>query len=152
MKLSEICIERPVFTTVLSLVIVLVGSLALLRLPNRELPDVDPPVVMVTTIFQGASAEVVETSVTEPLEGAINGIEGVRHVTSTSRPEESPSFYFETGCVEIACSFASSRRGLSGRKSMPGEIRGKALAETVASPQRQSLSRPSSTRSIASTN
>ncbi len=89
MRLSEICIERPVLTTVLSLVIVLVGALALLRLPNRELPDVDPPVVMVTTIFQGASAEVVETSVTEPLEGAINGIEGVRHVTSASREEVS---------------------------------------------------------------
>ena len=72
MRLSEICIERPVFTTVLSLVIVLVGALALLRLPNRELPDVDPPVVMVTTIFQGASAEVVERHEAPEAPGAAN--------------------------------------------------------------------------------
>lgn len=89
MRFSEVCIERPVFTTVLSLVILLVGSIGLSRLSNRELPDIDPPIVTVTTIFAGASAEVVETSVTQPLEDAVNGIEGVRHVTSSSREEVS---------------------------------------------------------------
>ena len=76
-------------TTVMSLAILLVGALGLSRLPNRELPDIDPPIVTVTTIFPGASAEVVETSVTELLEDAVNGIEGVKHVTSTSREEVS---------------------------------------------------------------
>ena len=73
----------------MSLAILLVGALGLSRLPNRELPDIDPPIVTVTTIFPGASAEVVETSVTELLEDAVNGIEGVKHVTSTSREEVS---------------------------------------------------------------
>ena len=68
MKFSEICIERPVLSTVMSLVIVLFGIVALTRLANRELPDIDPPVVSVTTIYPGAAPEVVETSVTEPLD------------------------------------------------------------------------------------
>lgn len=89
MRLSLVCIERPVLTTVMSLVILLVGSIGLSRLSNRELPDIDPPIVTITTIFTGASAEVVETSVTQPLEDAVNGIEGVRHVTSASREEVS---------------------------------------------------------------
>lgn len=89
MRLSEICIERPVLTTVLSLGIVLFGVLGMLRLPNRELPDIDPPFVTLTTVYPGASAEVVETSVTEPLEDAVNGIAGVKHVTSISREEVS---------------------------------------------------------------
>ena len=89
MKFSETCIDRPVFTTVMSLVIVLVGLLGLVRLSNRELPDIDPPKVSVTTVFTGASAEVVETSVTKPIEDAVNGIDGVKHVTSTSREQVS---------------------------------------------------------------
>ncbi|MDJ0868597.1 MAG: efflux RND transporter permease subunit [Myxococcota bacterium] len=89
MKLSEVCVERPVFATVLSLVIVLFGLISLLRLPNRELPNVDPPVVSVTTVYPGAAPEVVETSVTEPLEDQIIGIEGIRHMTSLSREQVS---------------------------------------------------------------
>jgi multidrug efflux pump len=84
-RLSEICIERPVLASVMSLVILLFGAIALERLPNRELPDVDPPVVSVTTIFPGAAPEVVETSVTQVLEDEIIGIEGIKHVTSLSR-------------------------------------------------------------------
>ncbi|GIW41104.1 MAG: acriflavin resistance protein [Candidatus Binatia bacterium] len=89
MKLSEICIRRPVLSTVLSLLVCLVGFLGLVRLPNRELPDVDPPVVSVTTVYPGAAPEVVETSVTQPLEDQLVAIEGVRHVTSTSREQVS---------------------------------------------------------------
>ena len=89
MRLSEICIERPVFATVLSLLITLLGLIALFRLPNRELPDVDPPIVSVTTVFQGAAPDVVETSITEPLEDEIMGIEGIKHVTSLSREQVS---------------------------------------------------------------
>nr|NIR40474.1 efflux RND transporter permease subunit [Actinomycetota bacterium]NIT98096.1 efflux RND transporter permease subunit [Actinomycetota bacterium]NIV58263.1 hypothetical protein [Actinomycetota bacterium]NIV89803.1 hypothetical protein [Actinomycetota bacterium]NIX53074.1 hypothetical protein [Actinomycetota bacterium] len=89
MKLSEICIERPVFATVLSLLIVLFGVIGITRLPNRELPDVDPPVVSVTTIYPGAAPEVVETSVTEPLEDQLIGIEGIKHLTSVSREQVS---------------------------------------------------------------
>ena len=89
MRLSQICIERPVLTSVMSLVILLFGAIALGRLPNRELPDVDPPVVSVTTIYPGAAPEVVETSVTQVLEDEIIAIEGIKHVTSLSREQVS---------------------------------------------------------------
>jgi multidrug efflux pump len=89
MRISEICIERPVLASVLSLLILLLGVIALLRLPNRELPDVDAPVVSVTTIYPGAAPEVVEASVTEPLEDELIGIEGIKHLTSNSREQVS---------------------------------------------------------------
>jgi len=89
MRLSQTCIERPVLASVLSLVIVLFGWIGARQLQNRELPDVDPPVVSVTTVFPGAAPEVVETSVTQPLEDLLVGIEGVKHITSTSREQVS---------------------------------------------------------------
>jgi hydrophobe/amphiphile efflux-1 (HAE1) family protein len=89
MKLSEVCIERPVLATVMSLLILLFGAIALTRLPNRELPNVDPPVVSVATVYPGAAPEVIETSVTQPLEDEIIGIAGIRHVTSVSREQVS---------------------------------------------------------------
>ena len=61
MRLSHLCIERPVLATVLSIVIILFGIIAMTRLPNRLYPDVDPPVVSVTTVLPGAAPEVVET-------------------------------------------------------------------------------------------
>jgi multidrug efflux pump len=88
-RLSQVSIERPVLATVMSLVIVLFGAIGLSRLPNAELPDVDAPIVSVTTVYPGAAPEVVETSVTQPLEDQLIGIEGVRHVTSTSREQVS---------------------------------------------------------------
>jgi len=89
MKISGHSIERPVLATVMSLVIVLTGVIALPRLANRELPDVDPPVVSVATIYTGAAPEVVETSVTQPLEDELIGIDGIRHITSVSREQVS---------------------------------------------------------------
>jgi multidrug efflux pump len=89
MKLSQLCIERPVLATVLSLIIVLFGAIALGRLPNREFPDVEPPVVSVTTVLPGAAPEVIETSVTQPLEDQLIAIEGVKHLTSLSREQVS---------------------------------------------------------------
>lgn len=89
MKISEVCINRPVLASVMSLVIALFGFISLTRLQNRELPAIDPPIVTVTTIFSGAAPEVVETSVTDPLEDQVNGIEGVKHVTSISREQVS---------------------------------------------------------------
>jgi len=88
-RLSRVCIERPVLSWVMSIIVLLFGGIALLRLPNRELPDIDPPIVTVTTVYPGAAPEVVETSVTQPIEEAVNGIEGVRHVTSDSREQVS---------------------------------------------------------------
>ncbi|HEU4428168.1 MAG TPA: efflux RND transporter permease subunit, partial [Myxococcota bacterium] len=84
MKISEISIERPVFATVLSLLIIVAGGAAFFSLPVRELPDVDTPVVSITTIYVGASPETVEASITEPLEEVLNGIDGIRNIDSLS--------------------------------------------------------------------
>ncbi len=89
MKLSDTAIRRPVLATVISLLIVLFGAISIFRLSVRQYPDVDPPVVSVTTIYPGANPYVVETEVTEPLEEEINGIEGIRTLVSQSREQVS---------------------------------------------------------------
>ena len=89
MKLSEVCIKRPVFATVLSLLIVLIGAISYSRLTVREYPQIDEPVVSVTTVYKGASAEVIESQVTKPLEDSLSGIEGVQIMSSASRAERS---------------------------------------------------------------
>ncbi len=89
MILSEVCIKRPVFATVLSLIIVLVGLISYERLSVREYPAIDEPVVSVVTVYKGASPEVVESQVTKPLEDQLAGIEGVDVMTSRSRSERS---------------------------------------------------------------
>ncbi|MEX0808426.1 MAG: efflux RND transporter permease subunit [Dongiaceae bacterium] len=89
MWFSELCIRRPVFATVLSLIVMLVGIVSYDRLSVREYPNIDEPVVSVRTDYPGASAEIVETQVTNPLEDSISGIEGIDIIESSSRAEES---------------------------------------------------------------
>ncbi len=89
MVISEICIKRPVFATVLSLIVLLIGAVSYTRLSVREYPRIDTPVVTVTTTYAGASAEVIETQVTKPLEDSIAGIDAVDVITSISRAEQS---------------------------------------------------------------
>ncbi len=89
MVLSDICIRRPVFATVLTLIIVLVGLISYDRLTVREYPAIDEPMVSVITDYKGASPEVVESQVTKPLEDQLAGIEGVDVMTSRSRSERS---------------------------------------------------------------
>lgn len=89
MKLSETSIRRPVFATVMSLLLVLIGAVAFKGLQVREYPRIDEPVVNVTTRLTGASSEVIESQVTKPLEDSISGIEGIDIITSVSRAEQS---------------------------------------------------------------
>jgi multidrug efflux pump len=89
MQLPEISIRRPVFATVLSLLIVLVGVVSFTRLNVREYPKIDNPVVTVETKYTGASSAVVESQVTKVLEDSLSGIEGVDVITSISRQEQS---------------------------------------------------------------
>ncbi len=89
MQLPELCIQRPVFATVLSLMIVLIGVISFQRLTVREYPKIDTPVVSVRTVYKGASPQVMESQITQPLEDSISGIEGVRSVKSVSREEVS---------------------------------------------------------------
>jgi len=89
MSLSETSIRRPVLATVMSLVIVLFGIIGFYYLGVREYPAVDPPVVTVQTSYPGANPEVIAAQITEPLEQVINGIAGIRTITSESRDERS---------------------------------------------------------------
>ena len=89
MKLSEVSIRRPVFATVLSLMLVLLGAVSFTKLATREYPRIDEPVVNVSTRLIGASSEVIESQVTKPLEDSIAGIDGVEILTSISRAEQS---------------------------------------------------------------
>ena len=88
MQLAETSIRRPVFATVLSLLIVLVGAVSFNRLTVREYPKIDEPVVTVSVRYAGASAEVIESQVTKPLEDSIAGIDGVDVITSISRADQ----------------------------------------------------------------
>ncbi len=89
MVVSEFCIRRPVFATVINLAVLLVGLIAYQRLTVREYPNIDEPVVNVRTDYRGASAEIIESQVTKPLEEVLSGIEGIELLTSISRAEES---------------------------------------------------------------
>ncbi|WP_423129846.1 efflux RND transporter permease subunit [Gaoshiqia sp. Z1-71] len=84
MSLSSVSIKRPVLATVLSLVILLFGIIGMTYLGVREFPSVDPPIISVDTSYPGANSDVIETQITEPLEQSINGIPGIRTLTSRS--------------------------------------------------------------------
>ncbi|MEX0988538.1 MAG: efflux RND transporter permease subunit [Bacteroidales bacterium] len=84
MSLASVSIQRPVLATVFSLVILLFGAIGLTRLGVREFPSVDPPLISVSTSYPGANSDVIETQITEPLEQSINGIPGIRTLTSSS--------------------------------------------------------------------
>lgn len=89
MRISEICIQRPVFATVLSLVLTFLGVVCFERLSVREYPKIDEPVVTVETRFLGASADIIESQVTKVIEDSVAGIEGIDVLTSFSRAEVS---------------------------------------------------------------
>ncbi|MFL6695210.1 MAG: efflux RND transporter permease subunit [Ramlibacter sp.] len=89
MQLPEISVRRPVFATVLSLLVLLVGAVSFTRLSVREYPKIDEPIVTVSVRYAGASSEVIESQVTKPLEDSIAGIDAVDVITSISRPEQS---------------------------------------------------------------
>jgi multidrug efflux pump len=84
MSLSSVSITRPVLSTVMAIVILLFGVVGLTFLGVREFPSVDPPIISVDTNYPGANSDVIETQITEPLEQSINGIQGIRSLTSIS--------------------------------------------------------------------
>src|SRR6188768_4468692 len=89
MLISDLSVRRPVFATVISLLLFILGLGAITRLSLREFPDVDRPVVNVETRYRGASSDVVESRITQPIENEISGIEGVERLNSSSRDERS---------------------------------------------------------------
>ncbi len=85
MSLSSLSIRRPVLATVMSFVILLLGFIAFTFLGVREYPAVDPPIITVSTTYTGANAEIIESQITEPLEEEINGVAGIKTMSSVSR-------------------------------------------------------------------
>jgi multidrug efflux pump len=84
MKLSDISITRPVFASVMSLLLVAFGIISFMQMPLREYPDIDPPILTIDTKYPGAAATVVETRVTQPIEDRIAGVEGINFINSSS--------------------------------------------------------------------
>lgn len=84
MSLSSVSIQRPVLSIVMSVVIVLFGLIGLQFLGIREYPSVEPPIITVSCSYTGANSDIIESQITEPIEGAVNGIAGIRSITSTS--------------------------------------------------------------------
>ncbi|MDO8422177.1 MAG: efflux RND transporter permease subunit [Parvibaculum sp.] len=136
MHISELFIRRPVFATVVALILVLVGAVSYERLTVREYPTIDEPVVTITTNYRGASASVIEREVTQPLEESIAGIEGIEVLSSASRPEQSQvtaRFTLETD-PNVAASDIRDRVGRV-RGLLPDEIDEPIIAKVEADAQ-----------------
>ena len=129
MILSDISVRRPVFATVLSLVLVLAGLVAFLNLPVRDLPAVEPPVVSIDVGYPGANAQVVENRITQLIEDRISGIEGIDNIVSRSRDGRSDiTIEFKPGRdIDAAANDVRDRvqgvLGLLPREADPPEIR-----------------------------
>ena len=136
MSLPELCIRRPVFATVLSLILVLVGLMAYSRLTIREYPNIDEPQVSVSTGYSGASAEIIESQVTQVLEGSLAGIEGIDTIESSSRAESSRiTIRFRAGIsVDTAASDVRDRVSRV-RRSLPDDISEPTIAKVEADAQ-----------------
>ncbi|HOI28746.1 MAG TPA: efflux RND transporter permease subunit [Melioribacteraceae bacterium] len=123
MSLSSISIRRPVLATVMSIVIVLFGIIGYTYLGVREYPSIDPPIISVSTSYPGANADVVESQITEPLEEQINGIAGIRSLTSVSRDGRSSiSAEFDvTIDIEAAANDVRDRVSRA-QRSLPADV------------------------------
>ncbi|GAB2623559.1 efflux RND transporter permease subunit [Novilysobacter erysipheiresistens] len=123
MVLSDISIRRPVFATVINLVVLLVGIIAYDRLAVRQIPNVDTPVVTVNTSYPGASAQVIESQVTQPIEEALSGIEGIEFMQSVSREQSSQvSLHFDLGRDPDAAASDVRDRVAQARNFLPEEV------------------------------
>jgi len=129
-------IRRPVFATVMSLIVILVGLVSYLQLTIREYPNIDEPIVSVRSDYPGASAEIIETQVTQVLENSIAGIEGIETLTSSSEPEESRiSVRFRLGTdPDVAASDVRDRVSRV-RGRLPAEIEEPVIAKVEADAQ-----------------
>ena len=87
MHISETTVNRPVLAIVISLFLIILGLVSYDKLSIREYPDIDKPVVTVSTIYRGASAEIMERDVTQILEDSISGISDIKEITSESQNE-----------------------------------------------------------------
>ncbi len=136
MGFTELCIRRPVFATVLSLVLLLAGLMSFSRLTIREYPAIDEPQVSVQTSYPGASAEIIESQVTQVLEGSLAGIEGIDTIESSSRAESSRISIRFRSTVNIDAATSDVRDRVSRvRRSLPDEISEPTISKVEADAQ-----------------
>lgn len=126
MNISELSLRRPVLALVLNILIVLFGVIGFNRLGVRDYPAIDPPNISVRTAYPGASAAIIESEITEPLEKAINGIAGVKNITSTSSSGNSNiNVEFELG-IDLESAANDVRDKVSqAERNLPSDIDGK---------------------------
>ena len=117
-------IERPVLSTVISILLVLLGIVSLISLPITQFPDIAPPAVLVTANYPGASAEVVARSVATPLEEAINGVENMTYMTSNSNNDGTMtlSIFFKSGTDPDIASVNVQNRVAKANSLIPQEV------------------------------
>ena len=136
MSLFEFCIRRPVFATVLSLVLILLGVVSYSRLTVREYPNVDEPVVSVSTSYPGASATIIESQITQVLEGSIAGIPGIDVLELTSRAETSRITVRFNSNVDPDVAASDVRDRVSRvRRRLPVEVQEPTIAKVEADAQ-----------------
>ncbi|TWS96611.1 efflux RND transporter permease subunit [Reyranella sp. CPCC 100927] len=136
MSIYELCIRRPVFATVLSLILMLVGAVSYQRLSVREYPNIDEPIVSVETVYRGASPEIIEAQVTQVLEESIAGIEGIEILSSRSRPEQSTiTVRFRLSVDPDAAASDVRDRVARVRRKLPDEIEEPVIAKVEADAQ-----------------
>ncbi|PWC34336.1 efflux RND transporter permease subunit [Azospirillum sp. TSO35-2] len=136
MVLSDISVRRPVLATVMSLALMLIGIVSYQRLSVREYPKIDEPVVTVETTYKGASAQIIESQVTQTLEDSLAGIEGIDVMSSISRAEKSQitlRFRLDRN-VDVAASDVRDRVGRV-RAALPSEIDEPVIAKVEADAQ-----------------
>ncbi len=123
MNISELSLKRPVFATVMNLMIILFGVVGYTFLAVRDYPAIDPPIITVTTSYTGANPDIIESQITEPLEKQINGIPGIRTISSTSTLGSSNiSVEFNLGAdMEAAASDVRDKVGQA-QRSLPLDI------------------------------
>ncbi len=140
MNISSIFINRPVLSTVVSILILLFGIIGFTFLGVREYPSVDPPIVTVTTNYPGANTDVIESQITEPLEEAISGIAGIRTLTSTSSDGRSTIVVefnlgvdMETAANDVRDKVSGAVRTLPADADPPIVLKSDADAQTILS-------------------
>ena len=123
MNISELSINRPVLATVMNIAIVIFGAVGLTFLAVRDYPAIDPPVISVSTSYTGANSDIIESQITEPLEKQINGIAGIRNITSSSsQGRSSISVEFNLG-VDLEAAASDVRDKVSqAARSLPQDI------------------------------
>ena len=138
MNISSLSIRRPVLATVMTIIIVLFGVIGMAFLGVREFPNIDRPIVTVSTTYVGASADVIETQITEPLEQAVNGIAGINNISSISRDGSSRitvefdlKVDLETAANDVRDKVASARRQLPSDAEPPIVVKADADASPI---------------------